>query len=86
MADTAAVAADLSFPVFHGIERAQGDALGAWWEERRDHIQPTEFVLNAKGRVMASTYSCSPIGRMDPEETLTLLRLLKKLADERKGG
>ena len=50
--------------------------MGAWWEARRDHIQPTEFVLSQSGRVMFSTYSNSPVGRMDPEETLTLLKFL----------
>ena len=50
--------------------------MGAWWEARRDHIQPSEFVLSKSGRVMFSTYSNSPVGRMDPEETLTLLKFL----------
>ena len=73
---TAEVAADLGFPVAHGVTRAIGDRIGAWWEERRDHIQPSEFVLTGRGRVLSSTYSSSPIGRVDPEETLTLLRIL----------
>ncbi|MBK87776.1 MAG: hypothetical protein CMQ44_02870 [Gammaproteobacteria bacterium] len=60
----------------YGITREQGDAMGAWWEARRDHIQPSEFVLSQSGRVMFSTYSNSPVGRMDPEETLTLLKFL----------
>ena len=50
--------------------------MGAWWEARRDHIQPSEFVLSQSARVMFSTYSNSPVGRMDPEETLTLLKFL----------
>tara|TARA_B100001057_G_scaffold333456_1_gene333984 strand:- start:8600 stop:8809 length:210 start_codon:yes stop_codon:yes gene_type:complete len=62
--------------VAYGITREQGDAMGAWWEARRDHIQPSEFVLSQSGRVMFSTYSNSPVGRMDPEETLTLLKFL----------
>jgi len=62
--------------VAYGMTRADGDALGAWWEERRDHIQPSEFILTRSGKVMASTYSNSPIGRMDPEETLTLIKFL----------
>ncbi|MDA8912682.1 hypothetical protein N9I66_07155 [Pseudomonadales bacterium] len=50
--------------------------MGAWWEQRRDHIQPSEFVLTQTGKVMMSTYSNSPIGRMDPAEALTLIRFL----------
>ena len=74
--DTVGVAADLGFPVAHGVTRAIGDQIGAWWEERRDHIQPSEFLISQSGRVLASTYSSSPIGRMDPQETLALARIL----------
>ena len=73
---TAVVAEPLSFPVGCNVSRSEGDALGAWWEPRRGHIQPSEFILTGKGRVLASTYSNSPIGRMDPAETLSLLKLL----------
>jgi peroxiredoxin len=73
---TAEVAAGLPFPVAHSVSREQGDLIGAWWEEKRDFIQPSEFILNHKGRVMHSTYSSSPVGRTDPEETLVLLNFL----------
>ena len=66
----------MGFPVAYGMTRADGDAMGAWWEPRRDHIQPSEFVLTQTGKVMMSTYSNSPIGRMDPAEALTLIRFL----------
>lgn len=73
---TAEVAADLSFPVAYGMTRADGDAVGAWWEERRDHIQPSEFWLTGDGRVLGSMYSNLPVGRMDPKETLALIQLI----------
>ena len=74
---TAEVAAGLPFPVCFGVTRAQGDLIGAWWEERRNHIQPSEFLINGKGGVLSSTYSSSPLGRMDPVETLSLVRFLR---------
>jgi peroxiredoxin len=74
--DTAVVAADLGFPVAYGMTRETGDRIGAWWEERRNHIQPSEFLITNAGRVMSSTYSSSPVGRMDPEETLLLTNFL----------
>ena len=70
------MATDLSFPVAHGVTRADADTIGAWWEPRRDHIQPSEFLLTGQGRVLGSAYSNLPIGRMDPNETLTLLRMI----------
>ena len=64
------------------MSRADGDAIGAWWEERRDHIQPSEFILRGD-RVIASTYSNSPVGRMDPGETLTLLQFIDSMAKQK---
>jgi hypothetical protein len=58
------------------MTRTDGDAMGAWWEEHRNHIQPSEFVISKSGMVMMSTYSNSPIGRMDPAEALTLIQYL----------
>ncbi len=76
---TLEVGEKLSFPIAYGVTREQGDAIGAWWEERRDHVQPSEFVLSGSGRVMMSTYSNSPIGRMDPAEAVTLLTFLNEM-------
>jgi hypothetical protein len=73
------VGSSLPFPVAHEVSREQGDSIGAWWEEKRDFIQPSEFILNHKGRVIHSTYSSSPIGRTDPEDTLGLLNYLTSL-------
>ncbi len=73
---TAEVAADLSFPVAYGVTREDAGTVGAWWESRRKHIQPSEFWLTGQGRVMGSMYSNLPVGRMDPKETLTLLRFI----------
>ncbi|MDA0956888.1 MAG: redoxin domain-containing protein [Proteobacteria bacterium] len=72
----AAVAEGLSFPVCYGVDRDLGDTIGAWWEPRRDHIQPSEFIIAGSGLVVSSNYSSSPVGRMDPAETLTLLKFL----------
>lgn len=78
------MAEPLGFSVAHSMSRADGDSIGSWWDERRDHIQPSEFVVNRKGMVMFSTYSNSPVGRMDPAETLVLLQFLKSMADKKK--
>ena len=77
--ETSKVAEPLGFPVAHGVTRSDGDLLGSWWDERRDFIQPTEFVLTGNGTVLASTYSNSPIGRMDPKEALTMVKFLNEM-------
>ena len=73
---TSEVAAELGFPIAWGITRDMGDQFGAWWEEERQFIQPSEFFITGSGKVLASTYSSSPIGRMDPEDAVTLAKFI----------
>jgi peroxiredoxin len=74
------VAAGLSFPVAYGVTRATADLLGAWWEERRSIIQPSEFLVAADGTVRASTYSSGPIGRIDPGDVVKVVNFYDKQA------
>ena len=67
------VAAEVSFLVGHGVTRAIADRLGAWWEDRRSIIQPAEFVLGADGKVLASSYSDGPIGRIDAADVVKMI-------------
>lgn len=59
------VAAELSFPMAYGVTRDVADQLGSWWEERRSIFQPANFIIDAEGKILASTYSDGPIGRME---------------------
>lgn len=81
---TLEVSEPLSFPVAYGMTRSDGDTVGAWWDERRDHIQPSEFILRGN-KVLASTYSNSPVGRMDPAETLVMIKYIDSMAKKRNG-
>ena len=67
------VAAEVSFPVGYGVTREIADKLGAWWENRRSIIQPAEFVLGADGKVLASSYSDGPIGRIDAADVIKMI-------------
>jgi len=64
------VAADVSFPVAYGVTRADADALDAFWEDRRSIIQPSEFILGADGKVLGSSYSDGPLGRIDASDVV----------------
>lgn len=77
------VAAGLPFPVAYGVTRAQADALGAWWEDRRSIIQPSEFVLDAGGKVISSTYSSGPIGRVDAADVIKLIHFRERQAQQK---
>lgn len=67
------VANELNFPVGYGVARDVADRLGSWWEERRQIIQPSEFILNAENKVMASSYSDGPLGRIDAGDVVRLV-------------
>ena len=67
------VAAEVSFPVAYEVTREIADTLGSWWEERRGIIQPSEFIVGADHKVMASSYSDGPLGRMNPDDVLKMI-------------
>ena len=70
------VAGDVSFPVAYGVTREVADALGSWWEERRQIIQPSEFILNANNKILASSYSDGPLGRMDAADVVKMVNFV----------
>ena len=72
------MADEVSFPVAFGATRADGDAIGAWWGEPQNIIQPAEFVIGDDGKVVISSYSSGPIGRMDADEVVKLVNFYEK--------
>jgi len=72
------VQAELDFPVAYGVTREQADSIGSWWEDRRSIVQPSEFILNAAGKVVSATYSTGPIGRVMPEDALKLFKFVER--------
>ena len=74
------VAAEVSFPVGHGATQADAEKIGAWWGEQRGGIiQPAEFVINDEGKVVASSYSAGPIGRIDAADVVRMITRLESL-------
>jgi peroxiredoxin len=68
------VASELSFGVGYGVTREIADKLGAWWEDRRNIIQPSEFIVGADGKVIVSSYSDGPLGRIDATDVIKLIK------------
>ena len=67
------VADEVNFPVGEGVSREIADALGSWWEDRRQIIQPSEFILGPDNNVIASSYADGPLGRMQAEDVGKLI-------------
>ncbi len=74
------VAAELAFPVAFGVTREMADRIGAWWEDRRGIIQPSEFLVDMSGKVRSATYSSGPIGRVDAADVAKLVNFYDKQA------
>ena len=60
----------LQFPVAWGLERADGERVGAAWESERGYIQPAQFILNTQGTVMHTVYGEGPLGRLQAADVL----------------
>jgi peroxiredoxin len=68
------VANEVYFPVGYGLTREQSAMVGGWHMQQRDAVQPSEFLLDAGGKVVASSYSAGPIGRIDAEDVIRLVK------------
>ena len=55
------------------MTRDIANAIGAWWEDRREIIQPSEFILGLDNKVIASSYADGPLGRMQAEDVIKLI-------------
>lgn len=84
--DARKVAEPLGFPVAWGVTRQIADTIDAFWNERGGFIEPTEFLVRGDGKVLASTYSSGPVGRMDPAEVIALVQILERRRREKAGG
>ena len=67
------VASEVSFSVGYGVTREMADKLVAWWEDRRNIIQPSEFIVGSDGKVVVSSYSDGPLGRIDAADVIKLI-------------
>ena len=75
------VADGKGFPFGYGVTRDVADTLGSWWEDRRQIIQPSEFVVNGEtGQVVLSSYSDGPLGRLEAGDVVRLVNFYESQA------
>lgn len=67
------MAETVNFPIGYGVSRDIAHTLDSWWDERRNFIQPSEFVLGPDNRVIACSYSDGPVGRMVAKDVLAFV-------------
>ena len=76
------VAEEVSFPVGYGVTREQADLVRAWWSEERGIIQPSEFLVGEDGKIIHSSYSSGPIGRIDAADVVRNVTRLESLKNK----
>src|SRR5260370_33166999 len=69
------VAAEVSFPIGYGVTRDIASTLGAWWEDRRSIIQPSEFIVGMDDKIIVSSDSDRPLGRIEGGDVGKLIRV-----------
>jgi len=67
------IASEVSFPVAHSISRDQTDTIGSWWDDNRNFVQPSEFILDDQGKVIFASYSSGPLARLDPGDVIKMV-------------
>jgi peroxiredoxin len=73
----------LSFPVIHGVDGPKtAELLRTWYEERRNIVQPTNFILNPKHEIVQLSMAMGPIGRFTVEDVLRNLKFMQDKAAE----
>lgn len=68
----------LTFPVAYGLEAEEAASLtGAFYEKDKEFIHATGFLFNREGTIIVASYSTGAIGRLNPQDCLTLITYLQ---------
>ncbi len=71
----------LSYPVGYGLPfRETAATLGAFFDEKREFLQATGFVVKPDGTIAVAQYSSGPIGRLVWQDIVGLVQFYKRQA------
>lgn len=70
----------IHFPVGYGLDNKQvSELLGCFYEEKRQILHSTGYVLKPDGTVAVGVYSTGPIGRLVWQDVLNMVQFHKKM-------
>ncbi len=70
---------EVRFPVGYGLDNKQiSERTGCFYEEKRQILHSTGYVLRPDGVVAVGVYSTGPIGRLVWQDVLGLVQFHKK--------
>jgi len=77
--------AGVTFPVLYGMDGPKlAAAWGGFYEERRNILHATTFILRPDHAIASATYSTGPVGRVTPVEAARIVAFYKKQAEAKK--
>ena len=69
----------INFPVGYGVDnKAISELTGCFYEERRQILHSTGYVLRPDSTIAVGVYSTGPIGRLVWQDVLALVQANKK--------
>lgn len=69
----------IHFPVGYGVDnKAISELTGCFYEERRQILHSTGYVLRPDSTIAVGVYSTGPIGRLVWQDVLALVQANKK--------
>ncbi len=57
---------------------ALSQAWGSYYEEKRNVLHATAFILRPGGTIASATYSTGPVGRLTPGEAAGIVAFYQK--------
>ena len=73
----------IAYPILYEMDGPKtAEVLGAYYEERRNTIQPTNFILAPGGKVVNLSYASGPVGRITASDALSHIEFVIKKAAE----
>ena len=71
----------INFPMGYGLDMKAVSALtGCFYEDRRQILHGTGWVLRPDGRIVVGVYSTGPIGRLVWQDVVALVQFTKSKA------
>ena len=74
----------LTFPVLYGLDGpGTAETLGAFYEERRNIIQPVGFLLGPNRNIVSMTISNAQLGRLWSDDVLRMVKFFQRTAQQK---
>ena len=71
----------LNIPVGYGLDNKQVSELtGCFYEEKRQILHSTGYVIKPDGTIAVGVYSSGPIGRLVWQDVLAVVQYIKGMA------